>query len=254
MDKQLINDSDRNKRNLLKRDFYLDLFNYKIKNNENFSFTKYGDGELKCIFDFKDGEENCDRHPYSKELGEQLKISLKKNARRASVFMGDWAGWQGDTFSELRDDYLNCNGLIPNLVYYAMLLSHDSLNHNLRSLLESIKESKRKKIFIGPKKLNGIKSLLNVDEIIEAPEVNSFSLYENIKKRATENLEKDCIYLFSFGLSSKILTNDLLSAKEAITILDFGSGFDPILLDKETRVGQVRNEEAKKFFESLLTQ
>ena len=253
MDKQLINDSERKKRNLLKRDLYLDYFNYKIKNNENFSFTKFGDGELKCIFDFKDGEKNCDSHPYSKELGDLLRKSLEKTSKRADVFIGDWTGWGGDSLSCLRDELLSGKGLIPNLVYYEMLLSHDSLNENLRTLMQSIKESKRKKIFIGPEKLNGIKRLLNIDEIIQAPEVNSFSDYERIKNKAAESHQKDCIYLFSFGFSSKVLTNDLLSLNKEITILDFGSGFDPILLNKETRVGQVHNEEVKKFFESLLT-
>lgn len=253
MDKQLINDKERKKRNLLKRDLYLDYFNYKIKNNENFSFTKFGDGELKCIFGFHDGEENCDRHPYTKELGELLKVALEKMARRADVFIGDWTGWAEDEFSQLRDDHLNCKGLIPNYLYYELLLTHDSLNHNLRTLLESIKNSKRKKIFIGPNKLNGIKNLLNVDEIIIAPETNSFSKYKEIKENAVKSIQKDAIFLFSFGFSSKILTSDLLSLNKEITILDFGSGFDPILLNKETRVGQVHNEKAKKFFESLLT-
>jgi len=253
MDKQLINDSDRNKRNLLKRDLYLNYFNYKIKNNENFSFTKFGDEELECIFGFRDGEENRDGHPLSKELGEFLKVALKKMARRADVFIGDWPGRAGDEFSQLRDDYLNCEGLIPNYLYYALLLTHDSLNHNLRTLLESIKNSKRKKIFIGPNKLNGIKNLLNVDEIIITPETNSFSKYNEIKENAVKSIQKDAIFLFSFGLSSKVLTSDLLSLNKEITILDFGSGFDPILLNKEARVGQVHNEKVKKFFESLLT-
>ena len=252
MDKQLRPDKHRKEINLLKRDLYLDLFTKYIKNNNNFSFTKYGDGELKCIFSFEDGEKNCDNHPYSVKLAKLLSVSLVENCKRNNVFIGDWTGWNGDALSSLRDEFLHLYSIIANFVYYEALLNHDEINLKLVNLFKTVKESKRKKIFIRPDKLNEIKSILNIDETISVPETDSFSEYERIKSQALNLIEDNCIFVFSFGMASKVLTNDILSANSKVTILDVGSGFDPISLTK-TRDGQVNSEEVRKIYKEILT-
>ena len=54
--------------------FGIDYFLEKFKEDKNFSFVKYGDGELLCMIGAKG--ENCDFHPYSVKLGELLKSSF----------------------------------------------------------------------------------------------------------------------------------------------------------------------------------
>ena len=39
-------------------------------NNENFTFVKYGDGEILCMIGGKG--KNCDHHPYSEKLRKEL--------------------------------------------------------------------------------------------------------------------------------------------------------------------------------------
>ena len=46
--------------------FGIDYFTEKFLNNENFTFVKYGDGELLCMLGAKG--ENCDFHPYTPKL------------------------------------------------------------------------------------------------------------------------------------------------------------------------------------------
>ena len=207
-----------------RRSIDLDLFTENIKKNINFSFTKYGDGEMICISKIghpDNGGQNCDGHPYSEELGEMLKDSLLSNARRARVFLGDWTGWNGDTLSEYRD--------------------------------EAIKYENRTKIFVGPERLNGVKQMLNCDTHIKVPLHNTFSEYNRILDECLKLVRPYNIFLFSCGMPSKVIIDELLKKEENLTCLDFGSGFDNILLDEETRQGQVDTTTMKKFYKKLLT-
>ena len=54
----------------------IDFFTKKMLNNENFTFVKYGDGEILCMIGGKG--ENCDHHPYSEKLAKELEISFVK--------------------------------------------------------------------------------------------------------------------------------------------------------------------------------
>ena len=238
-----------------RRSIDLDLFTENIKKNINFSFTKYGDGEMICISKIghpDNGGQNCDGHPYSEELGEMLKDSLLSNARRARVFLGDWTGWNGDTLSEYRDELLG--GIVPNYVLYEILLNHENEpNESLLKLHEAIKYENRTKIFVGPERLNGVKQMLNCDTHIKVPLHNTFSEYNRILDECLKRVRPYNIFLFSCGMPSKVIIDELLKKEENLTCLDFGSGFDNILLDEETRQGQVDTTTMKKFYKKLLT-
>jgi hypothetical protein len=232
------------------RDYHLVFFKENILKNKNFSFTKYGDGELICI----SGDEghNCDGHPYSKELGSLLKLSLLSNADRKNVYIGDWTGWMGDNLSQFRNEILKDKN--PNYVLYEILMNHEEKpNPNLHNLIKEIKYTKRKKIFVGPNKLRRVNNLINTTVQIEVPPNNTFSEYPEIKKKCLHLMEENCIFIFSCGMPSKVLVNDILSKENKVTCLDFGSGFDNIILDKETRQGQIENNIMKNFYKKLLT-
>jgi hypothetical protein len=232
------------------RNHHLVFFKDNIIKNKNFSFTKYGDGELTCMLGIEG--HNCDGHPYSKDLGSLLKVSLLKNADRKNVYIGDWTGWRGDTLSQYRDQLLE--GKNPNYILYEILMNHEeNPNPNLYNLIDQIKNSKRKKIFIGPNKLHKVNDLINATIQIEVPPNNTFSEYPEIKKKCLHLMEESCIFIFSCGMPSKVLIDDILSGENKVTCLDFGSGFDNIILDKETRQGQIDYNIMKNFYKKLLT-
>ena len=120
-------------------------------------------------------------------------------------------------------------------------------------VIEAIKLSERKKFFVGPHKLFEVNNLINSSGQIVVQPHNTFSEYESLKEQCLSLVETNCIFLFSCGMPSKILINDLLSEKKEITCLDFGSGFDNIVLDQPTRDGQVNPLEMKNFYKKLLT-
>ena len=59
--------------------FYID----KLKNNEYFSFSRWGDGEFFCAAGIEGA--NCDHHNYSPELKNGLIKSLKNNKNKKTI-------------------------------------------------------------------------------------------------------------------------------------------------------------------------
>ena len=197
--------------------------------------------------------QNCDGHPYSEELGTMLQNSLTNNARREDVFLGDWTGWNGDTLSEYRDQLLG--NIMPNYVLYEILLNHEDFpNEKLFNLHEALRYDLRNKVFVGPRRLSGVKDMLKCNTHVEAPLSNTFSEYHRIANECFDLIKPYTIFLFSCGMPSKVIIDEMLHKEKDLTCLDFGSGFDNILLDKETRQGQVSPEQMKTILTTALKQ
>ena len=131
----------------------IDFFIKKMIKNENFTFVKYGDGELLCMIGV-DGK-NCDDHPYSLELKKLLEISFVKLLRfYDDVFLADWE----DNLVKTRSSYLNVNNLSPKFADYDSFLTiKENINdEKLLNFYKLLKQSDRKKILVGPKKLEPV--------------------------------------------------------------------------------------------------
>ena len=225
----------------------IQYFIQKLKNNENFSFIKFGDGELLCMLGAKG--ENCDFHPYSEKLSKLLQNAFAKLFKHPNVFLADWK----DNLIDVRDQYINLYGLKPKFADYDCFLTvNDNLkNDNLLNFYSELKKTKRKKIFVGPEKLLNLNEMLNLDEFVNVPIVNAFSKYEEIKKIVTKNVDDNNLYIFCCSMMSCVLCNDLVEKNNNITMLDIGSGFDPIFSEK-TRPKQPTMEECHKYFRSII--
>jgi glycosyltransferase involved in cell wall biosynthesis len=188
----------------------LDTYIDKIKNNENFTFVKRGDGEIACMTQTTGA--NCDGHPYTQELGDKLKESFEFLKDKADIV--EW------------NDQKN---------YNVLLHRKDNDLEKLRNFWMTIKESPRKKIFVGPKRLEAVIEFLKIDKFIEVPEVNAF---EYLKKNFEPFTRTNDIFIFSCGMPAKWLIATLVGENPNITCIDAGSSFDPIF------VGQTRTEQA----------
>ncbi len=225
----------------------INFFKQKLKNKENFSFVKFGDGELLCMLGAKG--ENCDFHPYSQKLSKLLQNSFSKLFIHSNVFLADWK----DNLIDVRDEYINLYNLKPKFADYDSFLTvkENLKNNGLLEFYTELKNSKRKKIFIGPEKLKDVSQMLNLDFFLDVPIVDAFSKYDEIKKYLIKNVEDNTIYIFCCSMMSCVLCNDLLEKNSRITLLDVGSGFDPIFSDK-TRPKQPTMEEAHNYFRSII--
>ncbi len=227
----------------------IDFFTKKILNNENFTFVKYGDGELLCMIGGKG--ENCDHHPYSQKLGKLLEISFVKLLKLYDdVYLAEWV----DNLVKTRESYIHVNGLKPKFADYECFLTlEENLNDKkLFNFLKLIKNSKRKKIFVGPKKLREATQMLNIDHYVEVPIVNAFSDYENVFDKIMKyGVDDNNVYILCCSMMSCLICSDLKEINKNITLLDVGSGLDPIFGEK-TRPKQPSQNACIKYYKEIL--
>ena len=208
-------------------------FTDMIRDGKNFSFIKLGDGEINCM-NGKEGK-NCDHHPYSKELADALKESYTYLTNLPDTYIPTWIE------PIEKESPIKVKGNVTGNIFL-----HDSISQGKYQFYETIKNSKRKKIFIGPKKLAEVEEFLAIDRMVEIPEVNCFSY--NFKLEPEDN----AIYLFSAGMPTKVWIAQLLKKNKNITCIDLGSALDPILCGIN-RTHQLPREELRKFYKKLLS-
>ena len=227
----------------------IDFFTKKILFNENFSFVKFGDGELICMIGAIG--KNCDDHPYSKRLGRLLEESFVKLLKLYNdTYLAEWI----DNLVKTRENYINANGLKPKFADYECFLTLDEnlKDKKLLNFYKLIKNSKRNKIFVGPKKLRPVVEMLNIDKFVEVPIIDAFSSYDSVLKDLINyEVKNDNIYIFCCSMMSCVLCSDLKEINQNITLLDIGSGFDPIFSEK-TRPKQPTIEKCLEYYKDII--
>ena len=107
-------------------------------------------------------------------------------------------------------------------------------------------------ILVGPKKLEPTIEMLDIDHFVEVPITNAFSEYKNISSLIDNiGVEDDSIYILCCSMMSCLICSDLKEKNKNITILDIGSGLDPIFSVK-TRPNQPDESECLRYFSSIL--
>jgi len=194
---------------------------------------------------------NCDDHPYSENLSKLLEISFVKLIRHhKDVYLAEWT----DNLINTRDSFISVNNLKPKFADYECFLTVEEnlKNNKLINFYKLIKESKRKKIFVGPAKLKKVQQMLNIDKFVTVPIIDAFSMYEQILDQLNEDkIDNNNIYILCCSMMSCILCYDLKEKNPNITILDIGSGFDPIFGEK-TRPLQTSPINAYNYYRKIL--
>lgn len=230
----------------------------KIRNNENFSFIKIGDGEIDCMIGRQGA--NCDSHPYSLELGEKLKESFIELSKK-DVLFGDW--FASNPPRNHRDieninfynNFINTNGLKVNLIrpFEILLTGWGNLSNNqLLEFYSEIKKSNRKKIYVGPKVMDGVNKMLNTSIFVEIPKINAFNDSDRILEDIKSTLIDDSIVLLTVGLMSPYISSEILKINKNVTILDIGSGLDPVFIGSTRSGGQASPSDSINYYKNIL--
>jgi hypothetical protein len=237
-------------RDMAEKQHTLELFKEFLDNNEPFVFAKFGDGELLCM----DGARgcNCDKHPYSKDLGDKLKKALFNISGKSNAYIADW---NEPKFLKIRSKYTNpetADNL--NLVDYQLILSLDqNFGDHLREFYRSIKKASetREVVMVIPEKLNGVADYIApTGRIVNVPKINSFSKYDEVLSKITGDLKDNSIMITACGMMAKSLISEVITENPLTTCIDFGSAFDPLFIG-HTRDGQAPAENVKAFFDSI---
>ena len=236
----------------------IENFINKIKNNENFSFVKIGDGEIDCMIG-RQGS-NCDNHPYSRELGEKIKESFIDLSKKGVLF-GDWFASNppiNDRDIEnlyFYNNLVESNNLKLNLIkpFEILLTGWNNLsNDNFINFYTEVKKSNRRKIYVGPKVMDGVNKMLNTNSFIQIPKINAFSEYQRILEEIKSTLIDNSIILLTVGLMSPYISNEILKINENITILDIGSGLDSVFMGSTRSGGQAMPLDAINYYKDIL--
>lgn len=178
---------------------FQNLLRSHIKTETPFVFIKKGDGELACM----NGEKgsNCDRHPYTEKLAEDLKKSFHYFDGKPNCYVVNF------------EDQKN----------YNCLLHRD--DNDPSSFWDAVSKDKREKFFIGPIRLYEVLGLLHATHV-DVPEFNAYDSLNKILARIPK--QENAIYIFSAGMPAKVLIHILHEYMPEATYIDAGSSFDAL--------------------------
>jgi len=197
-----------------------------------------GDGEITCMNNVEG--ENCDKHPYSKKLGDELIEAYKYFNNHENCYVSSWP------------DPMQYNSpVLSKANYTGDLLLHTKISQEKYNFFKTLKFSNRKKVFIGPVKLLRISDFLNIDVFLPIPEVNAFEIDLDENFHTYDNPEDNTIYMFCGGMPAKVWIHKLLLKNPNITCIDFGSSFDPIFYG-QTRTNQLSMNILQEYYKNLL--
>ena len=175
---------------------------HNIDNYIDFSFSRFGDGEMFCM-EGKEGM-NCDRHEYFPDLGKALRNVLKNpkgvmglmpKAEKLRSCSVDWV-----------DGRCFCDALIDG---------------DLDRFMEALRY--RYIIVVGPWHLRNLKY---IDDFIKVPYRNAWLEYDRIKDEIeSAKATNTDVIIYACGMMAPVLIHALYNKN--ITQIDVGAVFDP---------------------------
>lgn len=187
-----------------------------LNGNTNFSFSRFGDGELNAIFEKKGA--NCDGHEYFADMGVRLKNILNSEQKYylglQSLGYGIW--------KQKVDEIIKANKLVFS---DADILHTASIKGQLKPFIEAL--NNRNVIFVAPEYLiDG--NVINCYSAVIIPEKNCWNYYENIKNTIINVTNENDVIVYSASMMANVLIDDMYKEfGETITQIDCGSVFDP---------------------------
>jgi hypothetical protein len=206
--------------NKLPAEYYLQL----IRNNKPFSFSRFGDGEVLCMFPDKKIKKNTDGSYFDDDLIEPMKKIFHNQYDYYHCLLMCSFLVNKNEFTKFIDE--TC----PNMQFYwGEFWQGLSFAGKILEVIECL--NMHKLCFIGSKHLENIKYIRGISEFdfIEVPSVNAFKNFNEIVSSIKQKYKQGKrMFCFSAGYSTKIIIDTLFPVigKDAFMI-DFGSVFDP---------------------------
>lgn len=187
-------------------------FCYKLKNKENFTLSRFGDGEWSAVIGVMGV--NCDGHEYFPEMGKKLADILKSNPEY-------YVATHLKSSDRLRvevEDYIKQNNINVNFSCSSDLFHMAFVRKQMPEFFEAIKD--RKVLVVGPDYLRTYSN-----NLVEVSKVNCYLQTDKVIKEIKTHLSKDLVVLFCASMASNVWI-DMLYQRE-YTLIDLGSALDP---------------------------
>ena len=184
-----------------------------LEKNINFSFSRFGDGELNCAFGKKG--KNCDGHEYFEDMGLELKKILESSPKyNVSIQPHGYNIWKHKIL-ELKGIEFSNSDIIHNA----------SVSREINKLFKIL--DNKNVLLVGPKHLSKLNEF-KINNHIVIPSENCWLHYKTIEESIRKILKPDIVILYSASMMSNVIIDNLYNEfKNTITQIDCGSVFDP---------------------------
>ena len=191
-----------------------------LNKGENFSISRFGDGEWACILG--NNGKNCDGHTYFKDLGRRLSKVLKDN-RRYYLGLQNYV-YKNENFHDFINEYImdySIDFVDGNFLHRA------SIKDQLGLFFDALKG--KDIVLVGPERLKKLKQI-EVREYVVVPDVDCWNAYVPTLKQLLPAVKENTVVLYCASMMSNVLIDDLFITKnDTITQIDCGSVFEPYI-------------------------
>jgi len=187
----------------------------KIKAKENFSWSRWGDGEWSAVLG-KPGQ-NVDGHTYFPDMGKRLGDILKAHPKYGMAIQAKAVRDMGIEIDNwLKSNNVNINWTDSDIIHTANEAGDIGL------LLQAL--AQRKVILVGPRHLFNLKLGY---EMVVVPPKNCWLAYESIKHEILKRLSNNTVVLFACSMPAEVIMDDMFNMYgDTITQVDIGSALD----------------------------
>lgn len=199
----------------------------RIKSGQNFSFSRWGDGEFLCIKSAFEGTErkfNTDGHLYFKDLGQELALVLSKYNKHSDYFQALQSMATRD-LPEVVEKYF-----YPFVDYPYVdsdMLHKSSIYGTFSEFLNALKGRDRI-ILVGPDRLKALDKYFKFTHVV-IPDSNCWESFDSVLKKL-RLASPNSLVIYSASMMSNVLIDRMWDRfGNTITQIDCGSVFEPYI-------------------------
>jgi hypothetical protein len=194
----------------------------RIKNDESFSFSRWGDGEWQCILGAEGA--NCDGHQYFADLRVALANCLRRYKNNDEMAFG----MQPKAIRDMGREIITwLVGYGISIAWYNADLLHDESKKRGMEWLHKANEGRRV-ILVGPDHLEPMARERGY-VFVRVESKNAWLKHATVEKHLYRTIKRSTTILYCAGMMSKVLISHYHRWKPKINLMqiDCGSVFDP---------------------------
>jgi len=185
-----------------------------LEKGENFSFSRFGDGEWACLLG-KNGA-NCDGHAYFHDMGDRLLKIVESNPK---YYMGL------QTLAE--NTYPDEIAKYPIEWVESDCLHRASIRGEIQPFFDVL--NKKNIVFVGNHR-HQKQSIIKVDKFIEVPINDCWRKYKDVLEEIRTSIDKDDVIIYCASMMANVLIDDIYNEfGNTVTQIDCGSLFEPYM-------------------------
>jgi hypothetical protein len=213
-------------------------------------FTKFGDGEGRCMMENTGWICNCDGDRHTSELAENLRksfVTLCDMSDNDNVYIGKWHDAQEHFITYylglLYDHLTKTNKSLKSIPFVDYHYCYNICGFNetrvMYDFVKTLQNVKNFKIIISNGMNRNLSVIFKSNIFIEIPSNSWYAsgLYQQLFDVVDKLLgdHSDALVLMAGGLASKVLITNLAIKHNKASFVDIGSGFDILAQNRCTR-------------------